>query len=53
MQSITYANNNKLGKFKNNGINYDNFISDNNKNSKFDKDLNNNKNERNYYIIDK
>ena len=43
MQSITYANNNKDNKNKDIGINDNNFISDNNKNSKFNKDLNNNK----------
>ena len=50
MQSITYANNNKVW---NNEDNNDNFLIHNNKYSKFNKDLKYNKNKRNYYIIDK
>ena len=38
MQSITYSNNNKDNKNNDNGINYDNFISDSNKYIKFNKD---------------
>ena len=53
MQSITYSNNNKLGKFKNNGINQNSFLINNDKYSKFTKDLNNNKIKRNKNNINK
>ena len=53
MQSITYANNNKDNKFKNNEINQNSFLIDNDEYSKFNKDLNDNKNKRNIHISNK
>ena len=47
MQSITYSNNKKDNKNNNIGINNINFLNDNIKYNKFNKDWNSNKIERN------
>ena len=47
MQSIVSIQNEKVRKNKTKSINNINFISDNNKYNKFNKDLNNNKSKRN------